>query len=80
MSERTENLGRHVELRQQRLRLVAECEAMRGELRRALPPEEEVGGLDREKIINTALALANSLEELSGIDRKLDILARNLGL
>lgn len=79
MSERAENLGRRVELRRERLRLVAECEALRDRLRRELPTVEEVAALDREKILATAVALDQSLFELAGLDRKLSILNRELG-
>lgn len=79
MSERAETLGRRVELRQQRLRLVTECDALRDRLRRALPLEEEAGDLDRDAILQTALALHQSAEELAGVDKKLTVLNRVLG-
>lgn len=79
MSERAENLGRRVELRRERQRLAVECEALRDSLRRALPVVEEVGGLDREKILSAALALDQSLVELAGVDKKIAILNRELG-
>jgi hypothetical protein len=79
MSERAENEGRRVELRRERLRLVAECESLRDDLRRALPTFEEVETLDREKILSRAVALDQSLLELAALDKKLAVLDRQLG-
>ena len=79
MSERTENLGRRVELRRERQRLTAECDGLRGLLRRQLPLDVEVDDLDGEGIFNAALALRQSLMELSGINRRLAVLNRELG-
>ena len=79
MSERAENMGRQVLLRQERQRLAAEGEALRDSLRRLLPLAEDVGGLDREKILCAAVALEQSLLELAVIDKKLAILSRELG-
>ena len=70
MSERTENLGRRVELRRERQRLAAECDGLRGLLRRQLPLDDEVDDLDGEGIFNSALALRQSLVELSGVNKK----------
>ena len=77
MSERTENLGRRVELRRERQRLAAECDGLRGLLRRQL--DDEVDDLDGEGIFNSALALRQSLVELSGVNKKIAILNRELG-
>lgn len=79
MSERHELLGQRAELTGERLRLTVECESLRDSLRRQLPPHEEVHALDGDKIAATAIALQNSLGELSGVRRKIDILSRNLG-
>ena len=79
MSERAETLGRRVELRQQRARLVAECEALRDSMRRLLPLEEEVSALEQEKILTTAVALNQSLLELAETNKKLHVLNRVLG-
>ena len=79
MSERTENLGRRVELRRERQRLAAESDGHRGLLRRQLPLDDEVDDLDGEGIFNSALALRQSLVELSGVNKKIAILNRELG-
>ena len=79
MSERVENMGRHVEYRREQKRLVAECEALRDSLRRALPIVEDVSGIDREKMLSTAVALDQSLLELAGVNKKLAVLDRELG-
>ena len=73
-------LGQRAELLPQRQRLRAECEALRDRLRLALPIHEEVDSLDGEKVLNTAIALKNSLDELSGMNRKIEILSRELGM
>lgn len=79
MSERHEMLGQRAELTGERLRLVVECEALRDTLRQQLPQHEEVHTLNAAKIATTAVALQTSLGELSGVQRKIDILSRNLG-
>lgn len=80
MGERTENLGRRVELRQQRQRLEAEALALRDRLRRLLPVDDEPHGLDGEAILQAAIALHASLGELGGVVRRIDILNRELGM
>ena len=52
MSERTENLGRRVELRRERQRLAAECDGLRGLLRRQLPLDDEVDDLDARALLS----------------------------
>lgn len=79
MSERHEMLGHLAALKPNRQRLTVECEALRDTLRKSLPPYEEVDTLDADKIVITAIALQSSLGELAGIQRKIEILSRNLG-
>lgn len=79
MSERVEHLGQRVELRQQKRRLTAEVEALRDKLRRALPAHEEAETLKGEEILDTAIALKTSLDELTAVERKIAILTRELG-
>ena len=79
MSERHEMLGQRAALTPERQRLTVECEALRDTLRKALPLHEEVGALNGDKIATTAIALQNSLGELAGVNRKIDILSRELG-
>lgn len=79
MSERLENIGLRADLRMQKIRIETEVEALRDTLRRLLPKHEDVIELNGEKILNTAIALNTSLEELKGIQRKIAILNRELG-
>ena len=79
MSERLENMGKRAELKVERARLVTECDSLRSSLRRALPPEEEAANLDRDNILNLALALNQSLAELMSIDKKIGVLSDVLG-
>ena len=80
MRERHEMLGERAELKPKQQRLQVECEALRDRLRSVLPLHEEVDALDGQNILNTAIALANSLDELSGINKKIKILENNLGM
>ncbi|HEU6436126.1 MAG TPA: hypothetical protein VE028_01585 [Nitratidesulfovibrio sp.] len=79
MSERAENLGRRVELRQQRQRLEAEVVALRDRLRRLLPVDADPTELKGEEVLQAAIALHTSLDELGGVARRIDILNRELG-
>ena len=79
MGERHEMLGQRAELLPQRQRLRVECEALRDRLRAALPVQEEVDALSGENVLNTAIALHASLVELAGLNRKIEILSRELG-
>ena len=79
MSEYLEAVGRREEHKLQQARLVAECEALRDSLRRLLPLGEDVHALDREKILQTALALDQSICELGEIKKKLNVIGEFLG-
>lgn len=79
MSERTEYLGKRAELRQRRLVLVTEGEALRKQLRAALPPDEDVGTLDGEVIAATAMSLGRIITDLTATDKRLAVLDRELG-
>lgn len=79
MSERHEMLGQRAELKPERLRLTVECEALRDSLRKLLPVHEEIHALNADKIVTTAIALQNSLVELTGVQRRIDILTQHLG-
>ena len=79
MSERLENIGLRADLRMQKIRIETEVEALRDTLRRLLPKHEDAVELNGEKILNTAIALNTSLEELKNIQRKIAILSRELG-
>jgi hypothetical protein len=71
MSEYAENLGRRVELRQKRLQIVAQCEALRDQNRRILNPVDDVSCIDRDAYLSSSVALHQSLEELAALDRQL---------
>jgi len=79
MAERNAMLGQRAELKPKRQRLQVECEALRDRLRLALPIHEEVDALDGENILLTAINLKSSLDELAGLNKKIDILNRQLG-
>ncbi|MDR1398138.1 MAG: hypothetical protein LBJ14_10480 [Desulfarculales bacterium] len=79
MGERHEMLGQRAELMPQRQRLRVECEALRDKLRAALPVHEDVDALNGETILTAAIALQTSLAELAGMNRKIEILNRELG-
>jgi len=80
MRERQEMLGERAELKPKRQRLQVECEALRDRLRSALPVHEDVDALDGQNVLDTAIALASSLEELAAVNKKIKILNDNLGL
>ncbi|WP_027176463.1 hypothetical protein [Desulfovibrio aminophilus] len=79
MSERTVNLGKRVELRQQRMRLANEAAALRQQIRMALPVDEDVAGIDSDTILSGAISLDQVLAELRGLDKRLAVLDRELG-
>lgn len=79
MSERTQYMGERVDLRQKRQRVALDCEALRDQLRMTLPVTADVEDLDSEAVVNLAIVLHERLGELRAIDRKLDILNRQLG-
>jgi hypothetical protein len=79
MSEYAKKLGQRVELRTQRLGLAADIQAQRDRLRDLLDPLAEPETLDAEEIVVLAGNLAGKLAELGAVDRKLAILAREIG-
>lgn len=79
MSEYTENLGRQLTYKRERLRIETKCNALRDSLRRALPVEEEAAKLDGATILQTALALEQSLGELAEMDRRLGVIDGLIG-
>ena len=80
MSERMENLGHRETLLVQRKRLVMEAESHRESLRAALPLHADIDLLDADRIMELGIALSEKLRELGGLNRKLAILNRELGL
>lgn len=79
MSERVELLGERLGLIEKQKRQIVEVEALRDKLRQALPLHEDAESLDGEKMLNTAIALRTSIEELQAINKKIGILSRQLG-
>lgn len=78
MSERRENMGHREDLRARRKLAVAEILALRGSLRAALPITGEAQEIDGDHVLSLALALKEKCAELSGLDRKITILNREL--
>lgn len=78
MSERRENIGHREDLRARRKIVAAEVNSCRDSIRSALPavgdPEDILG----DHVLNLALALKEKCDELSGLDRKIIILTREL--
>ncbi len=79
MSEYAKRLGQGMQLREQRLALVTDIEARRDRMRDLLDPLAEAEALDGDEIVVLAGNLAGAVNELRAVDRKLDILARELG-
>ena len=72
-------LGQRAELKPERQRLTIESEALRDKCRSLLPLHEDVMKIDRVQFMAAAGALCASLSELLEIQRKIDILTRELG-
>ena len=72
-------LGQRAELKPKQQRLLVECEALRDRLRSALPDYVEVNALDGDNILNTAIVLKTSLDDLAGVNKWLDVLNEKLG-
>jgi hypothetical protein len=79
MSEYAKRMGQRAELREQRLALVTDIDARRERLRDLLDPLAESETLDGDEIVVLAGNLAGAVHELRTLDRKLAILARELG-
>ncbi len=79
MSERTQYLGQRAELRQKRLLLATEADALRKQLRCALPLDEDPAALDGEVILAAAISFGRVLTDLRALDKRLAILDRELG-
>ncbi|MFW5490418.1 MAG: hypothetical protein ACNI3A_18675 [Desulfovibrio sp.] len=79
MSEYTENLGRRVELREEKSRLAAEIDALRGDLRSLCSPILDVDDLNGTKIANLGFSLNGKLERLTAINSKLAAIKEILG-
>ena len=78
MSERRENLGHREDLRARRKQVAAEVLALRGSLRAALPVAGEAHEVDGDHVLSLALAMKEKCDELAGLDRKINILNREL--
>ena len=80
MSERMENIGQRESLRHIRNRLEAEAVSHRDSLRAALPIAGDVAAIDGEYVLSLAVALNEKTTELVGVNQKLAILDRELGM
>lgn len=78
MSERITYKRQRVELRQQRLRLALESETLRDVLRTELSPIKDIAELDDSKLVDAVLALAQQIQTVAGLDRKIAILDSEL--
>lgn len=78
MSERTENIGQRETLRHIRKRLEAEAVSHRDSLRAALPVAGEPADIDGDYVLSLAVALAEKVRELRGVNKKIAILDREL--
>jgi len=78
MSERRENMGHREDLRTRRRIVSAEVQSHKDSIRAALPAVAEAEEIDAERVLNLALALKESRDELAGLDRKIAILTREL--
>ena len=80
MSERMENIGQRESLRHIRKRLETEAVSHRESLRAALPIVGDVAAIDGEYVLSLAIALNEKTTELHGVNQKLAILDRELGM
>jgi hypothetical protein len=78
MSERRENMGHREDLRTRRRIVAAEIQSHKDSIRAALPSVADAEEIDAERVLNLALALKESRDELAGLDRKIAILTREL--
>lgn len=78
MSERRENMGHREDLRARRKIVATEVQSHKDSIRAALPAVAEAEEIDAERVLNLALAMKESRDELAGLDRKIAILTREL--
>lgn len=78
MSERRENMGHREDLRARRKIVAAEILSHKDSIRAAIPAVAEAEEIDAEHVLNLALAMKESRDELAGLDRKIAILTREL--
>ena len=78
MSERRENMGHREDLRTRRKIVAAEVQSCKDSIRAALPVAAAPFELDAEHVLHLALALKEGCDELAGLDRKIQILTREL--
>lgn len=78
MSERTENIGQRETLRHIVKRLEAEAVSHRDSIRAALPLAGEVAAIDEDYVMSLTVALSEKVRELRGMNKKIEILNREL--
>lgn len=79
MSERTNHMGKRVELRRKRTTLAAQAETFRDELRMLLDPIEDVAVIAEDRVAVLAMSLSDVLVQIKETDAKLCKLAELLG-
>lgn len=80
MGERLENIGKREELRRRRGIIEAEALSHRDSIRAALPLTGEAEEIDGEYVMSLAISLNEKVQELKGVNRKIAILERELGI
>ncbi|HIX39475.1 MAG TPA: hypothetical protein H9857_01475 [Candidatus Desulfovibrio intestinigallinarum] len=77
---RREELGHREELRARRKIIEAEIVSHSDSIRAALPLAGEPEAIDGEYVMMLAIKLSELVQELRGVNRKIEVLERELGL
>ncbi len=77
---RMEGIGQREELRTRRKIIEAEITSHSDSIRAALPLIGEPADIDGEYVMMLAIKLNERVQELRGVNRKLDILEKNFGI
>ena len=77
---RREELGHREELRTRRKIIEAEIASHSDSIRAALPLAGEPEDIDGEYVLMLAIKLSERVQELRGVNRKIEVLERELGL
>ncbi|WP_300786505.1 hypothetical protein [uncultured Desulfovibrio sp.] len=77
---RREELGHREELRTRRKIIEAEIASHSDSIRAALPLAGEPEDIDGEYVMMLAIKLSERVQELRGVNRKIEVLERELGL
>lgn len=80
MSERAEHMGQREELRRVRKIVEAEAASHRDSIRAALPLTGDIADIDAEYVMALGISLNEKILELRGVNKKIAILERELGI